>query len=376
MEGSLNSLGFCTYHPQEKISLLCTKPKCHLSRLLCFKCNFLNTHPECKNNLIMIEDLESNKFEEPMKNWIKTDELMKILNSYKEKEGQNEDAANQEIFQYIDSKFDELEKIAINRINEIKENFKENLQGSLACYKQHFSLVNLRRILFDSKNCKQEETKKKLNSFFDFEPLEFPKIHNLSNLKLNQDKKEKTDKLIHILNGELDKLEKFKNKIFLEVFEISRFGEISSIWSYSKEKTDYITFSVDENILLEGISINALQNMETKGVFKILKGDSSDSEIIYEKNFFFENKEKKETCLLKLENIIEIKKNSKYTLTLSIPSGNSAQGKSGKTQICYKKPESYENIIFYFEVTKNKIQCNGTSVESGQFPKIHFSLIN
>jgi len=376
MEPTLASLGFCAYHPSEKISLLCTKSTCKISRLLCFKCNYLKSHPECEQNLIMIEDLNSQKFTDSLRNWVKDENDRKTLNLLEAKsknQNKNIDSILQELDEFLEKRFSQLIVSISQRLLLEKEKILAKSKKMLGEHlvEDHFSIKTLCKIL----EMKNDEKNKILDRFFAIELKDF--------LKLQQNEvsfdtlKVKIENLMNSMEGILTNMKLPPIQLINnEKSELIRFKKSSpNSWGYSNDvkKVDCLTFKVNQKIWLEGVSIFVAEKDETSGWLQVLQGDSADSKnVLTKKEFKFVRENEEKSRFIELEKTVEVEKNVKYTLCLKMIEGRSCSGSEGSSLVSFEGKDFQISFSFFKSCFENSID-NGTSEKNGQFEKFYFS---
>lgn len=372
------TIGLCTIHPKEKLMFICTKRLCKLPRLLCCKCLFIKQHPECENNeMILIEDLEKNEYIESLQNWIKNEQYRKYLNSdQKERANKNNMLMLLELSEYIESRFSKLmssinQRLFLqqkNLIDQTKEIFEDR------CYEQHFSIEKLIKILKANNESSQIERDNSLHSYFSYDQEHYfnnNKETSLVNLK------ETIEKCINSLdqcykNVNIGQLQYFPR----ETFEINRFPNEVFLFG-SQEKTDCVNFLVNENINLEGISIFAQSYNPIEGVLKIFKEENEENMIIWEKKFECFKEEKEKMVLIKVEDALEICKNIKYTMIVTMIKIECIYGKTGKSivDLELKTKQNKEIRLDFFDLIEKKFYVeNYEQPAAGKLAKIYFSI--
>ena len=378
-----DSIGFCTMHPKEKLTLLCTKKWCQLPRLICYKCAHIKRHPDCEKDLIMLEDLEGNEYIGSTQNWLKEEDFRNFLNVFiKDAKVQNYDIQFQELTEFLEWKCQLLLKNLIQGVENLKNDLISNAKKYFIDndFEEHLSLEKLRTILSQKAKDNKKDINNLLSHFFDFDYKSFSRKRN-SKANLSEMKKE-FEGFFEELDRSFSKLREIKDysQFFLKKsYEISRFTEFCQPWKYNENQYDCLTFSVDQAISLTGLTIFSVLNTEkTSGLLKILEGNNADSDkILLNKNFELINpKNPKEISIfLPFEKPFDIKKNSPYTLMMYIKKGVSNYGE-GAIDTISQKINDFLEVTFLFSKTIFKIvQTNGTWPESGQFLKFHYMLI-
>jgi len=376
-----DNLGFCISHPKEKLTLLCTKKSCQLPRLICYKCAHIKTHPECEKDLIILEDLEASEYTESLRNWLKEDDFRTFLNVFiKEAKSQNLDAQFQELTECIEENCQILIKSIINKIDSFKNELIVEMRKFFfdTDFEEHLSLEKLRSILTEKAKDNKKDINASLSNFFDYDCQSF--LHKKNGQTSVPEIKAQIGKNFDELDRSFEKIceiKDFLNFFMKKSYEIARFANFNQPWTYTNNQIDCLTFTVNQDIVLTGVSIFSVSNNEkSSGLFKVLEGNEADwGKILFQKNFEVDNPQKELFVLIPIEYSVEIKKNTIYTLFLSIDKGQSHYG-DGAADVIRQHLNDFMEIQFTFSKTHFKnLQTNGTWEESGQFQKIHFYLI-
>jgi len=329
--------------------------------------------------LILVEDLECKEYEASLQNWIKNETYREYLNSYqKEAMKQSYESMLEELTTFINSGFEEILRSLSRKLILLKRSLIEQTKGVLRdqIFEDHLSIENLMKILRKKNENNSLEISQLLSSFFNYDLNNFFK--NKKDVSL-EDLKGKIEKYITKIDQAYDSIKISPINYFPnEVYEITRFSSSGGVWGYAQKTCDCVTFNVDQNVLLDGVSIFALQNNPTEGFLKVLEGENADEEkALYEMNFRFINEEKAKSVVIKLENPLKIERNKKYTLFLMMNEGVSVHGKKGSSLVKVKRKEDddgNEINLQFFNTSFGSLKSNGTHISEGQFEKMLFSL--
>ena len=151
-----------------------------------------------------------------------------------------------------------------------------------------------------------------------------------------------------------------------------RFGSLSDRgWEYGGSRTDCIAFSVDKDILLNGVCFFGSENNTYSVDLKVM--DHNTRSVILSKTGMFSSKllQSNKFCYYGFEvDLTEavLKESSTYCIEAEITGPSSLCGSNG---VCFV---TRQGVTFTF--VESLLSNNGTTVEQGQFPELLFSRLD
>ncbi|CAH3110027.1 unnamed protein product [Pocillopora meandrina] len=176
--------------------------------------------------------------------------------------------------------------------------------------------------------------------------------------------------VVKYLNSVLSSPVRFPLKKRLCAFACCRFENLDNVdssYSYSFGKQDCLSFSVDKNISLLGVTLCGSENSEYSVTIRIKKQDGACLDSVSGKFLSVLIEEEPHSFYgfrILFNHPIVIEKGIRYRIEASISGANSCFGRNGQ------KIVACSGINFSFKGSSNN--SSGTGVEQGQFPELLF----
>ena len=181
------------------------------------------------------------------------------------------------------------------------------------------------------------------------------------------------------LNSPLEFLESVRSGLHDDnIYRCGRFSRLPSVreisWKYGSGRADGIDFTVDKDIMLHGLCLFGSENnhysvtltLKQTGNKSTLasKTGTFPSKLLQHANGNYYGFE------ILFDSTVECKKNTRYEIAANISGPASWRGLEGASSVVCS------SVKFTFTVNANSIHSNGTSVITGQFPEILFSVLS
>ena len=159
---------------------------------------------------------------------------------------------------------------------------------------------------------------------------------------------------------------------------IARCGRFQSVgeygWNYGSGEADSINFTVDKDILLHGLCLFGSENNDYTVTLTIKRKQTGTKYTLASKTGTFPSKQLQHSSgnyhgfEIFFDSKVECIKNSEYEIEAVISGPMSLKGSSGLNSVVCS------GVTFTF--TNNLTSMNGTTIESGQFAEILFSVLS
>ena len=156
------------------------------------------------------------------------------------------------------------------------------------------------------------------------------------------------------------------------IVRCERFGSVNGKWTYSGLSKDYLGLTVDRDIKLLGISLFGSENNSYK-VTLVVKNTVNNTTMVsksgtYPSNILPSKCHRYHGYEVLFDSAVLLKKNIRYNIQAFITGPASERGEKGFDTV------KESGVTFTFSQMLGKLDSNGTSHCSGQFPEFLFSV--
>ena len=162
-----------------------------------------------------------------------------------------------------------------------------------------------------------------------------------------------------------------KNERRPRIVRCERFGSVNGKWHYGTYR-DYLGFTVDRDIELHGISLFGSENNSYKVTLEVKNADNNTTMVskseTYPSDILPSKRHRYYGYEVLFDSAVLLKKNIRYNIEAVITGLSSERGEKGFDTV------KESGVTFTFSKTEGKVDSNGTSHSSGQFPEFLFSV--
>ena len=150
-----------------------------------------------------------------------------------------------------------------------------------------------------------------------------------------------------------------------------RFGSVGGTWNYGTNR-DYLGFTVDRDIKLRGISLFGSDNNIYKVILEVRNANNNTIIVAksgtYTSNILPSKRHRYHGYEVLFDSAVLLMKNVRYNIEAFISGPASQRGQMGFDTV------EMSGVTFTFSKIGGKLDCNGTSDATGQFPEFLFSV--
>ena len=162
-----------------------------------------------------------------------------------------------------------------------------------------------------------------------------------------------------------------KNERRPRIVRCERFGSVEGTWHYGTSR-DYLGFTVDRDIELHGISLFGSKNNSYKVTLEVKNADNNTTMVskseTYPSHILPSKRHRYYGYEVLFDSAVLLKKNIRYNIEAVITGPSSERGEKGFDTV------KESGVTFTFSKIEGKVDSNGTSHSSGQFPEFLFSV--
>ena len=163
-----------------------------------------------------------------------------------------------------------------------------------------------------------------------------------------------------------------KNERRPRIVRCERFGSVNGKWNYGHSRKDYLGLTVDRDIKLLAISLFGSENNSYKVTLQVKNADNNSTIVsksgTYPSNILPSKRHRYHGYEVLFDSAVLLKKNIRYNIEAFIAGPTSERGEKGFDTV--KKSD----VTFTFSNIEGKVDSNGTTHSSGQFPEFLFSV--